>query len=426
MTDDTLYDLTAERQVLGGMILGGATAIAEADALVQPHDYYRGLHGEVHAALITMRDRREPLDPPAVTEALGRVSPDAWQLAVDLIADTATAASIAHWAHIVADYARRRSIVEAARQAAAAAADPSCDVDGVLSDTVQSLTRSRATGGVWDRDAIIEAGLSEVGRPEHLGWPAPWSCLAEQWRIVPGWVHVVTGFPSSGKSALVDDLVVRLGRDGVRTLMWSPEAAPTGRHALRLAGIQAGKPSRDLPAGEAVVALEWVADRIRWIDHDQARTLPQILAQASAARHDGGCDLLVIDPFTDVEKWDSAGGDEAWDRMLDRQLTRLRQWARGHAVAVIVVAHPRSKERRSDGSYPVATISDLHGGALWRNRLDSCVSVWRDEQHEIPEARQEVQVHVQKIRENGAGGVMGYRGDLVRLDNGRYRPSMLS
>lgn len=416
-----LYDEAAERHVLGAMMLGGTSTVIEVGGVIDETDLWRGAHRTVWDAIVGQVEDRAPCDLPAVTDRLvAQGDQDASTLAVDAVTETPSAASAVYYARIVHDLSRRRRIVDTSRRAAAQAEDRAVDVEQVVSETVESLARSRRGTAIWSRDALVEAALEQVGRPEKLGMPSPWLGLAEAWRIVPGWVHVVTGYPSAGKSALVDAMVVELIGEGVKTAMWSPEAAPVGRHALRMAGILSSTPPHELAEADAVVQLERVADSVTWIDHDEARSLPAVLAQASVVRQQSGLDLVVIDPFTDLEKWDGEGAGEAWDRMLDRQLSRLRSWARSNAVPVIVVAHPKMRDRNADGSYPVAGISDLHGGALWRNRLDSCVSVWRDEQHADPAQRALVQVHVQKIRENGPGGIMGYRGDLRRTASGAY------
>lgn len=416
-----LHDEAAERHVLGAMMLGGASTVIEVGGVLDAADFWRGAHRTVWDAIVAQVDARAPSDLSAVTDRLASDGDgEIIQVAVDAVAATPSAASAGYYARTVHDLSRRRKIVDAARCAARDAEDRTVDVEQVVSEAVERLATSRRGTAIWSRDALVDAALSQVGRPEKLGMPTPWPGLSDAWRIVPGWIHVVTGYPSAGKSALVDAMVVELLQKGVRTAMWSPEAAPVGRHALRMAGILAGVPPHLLSEADAVVHLDRVADAVTWIDHDEARTLPAVLAQASVVRQQSGLDLLVIDPFTDLEKWDEGGAGEAWDRMLDRQLSRLRAWARGHETPVLVVAHPKMRDRNADGSYPVAGISDLHGGALWRNRLDSCVSVWRDEQHVDPAQRAHVQVHVQKVRENGPGGVMGYRGDLRRTSSGGY------
>jgi len=323
-----------------------------------------------------------------------------------------------HHARRVAHLAHRRRVAEAGQTLAQSAEDLSVDVDDAVAEATDRLAHQRRVGAVVDPDRLVDEALTALDRGDApLGWGAPWRPAELAWRIVPGWLHVVIGHRSAGKSALVDALLVGLVEEhDVRPLLWSPEGAPSGEHLLRLAQIQAGRVLRD--GASAVQHCAWAAERVRWMDHESHTTTAQILAAADAHRTRHRLDVLVVDPFTSVDKFQ---GDEPWDRMLNRNLSRLQGWARSRSVAVVVIAHPKQRDRLPSGVRPVATDADIHGGIMWGNQTDSLVSVWRDEQG-VTRPAEQVDVHVQKVRHDGPGGLMGRKVTLQRDGVGRYHP----
>jgi hypothetical protein len=414
------HDLAAERSVLGSMLFS-PVAVVEAGEILEPADFYRGAHRTVYEAIRRMAEAGEPINSvtlPDALEARGQLDAVGGRVAVgDIVADTPTGENCAHYARIVARHARRRRLLDAAEQLRKGALDPARDPDDVTADLADRLAATHAGASVVS--GLADGALAEMERSGPYGWGAPWGVLDLCWRIVPGWVHGIIGWRSAGKSALTDAVLVGLTDEhDLRSLVWSPEGAPSRRHMLRLASIHAGR-SFASPS-EAVEHVDWVDRRVAWLDHDTIRTVPRILAAADAYRLTHRLDVLLIDPFTSVDKWD---GDpaEPWDRMLNRHLSRFQGWARSRDVAVLVVAHPKQRDRLANGTLPVCTSNDIHGGAMWGNQLDSLVSVWRDEMGAVRE-REAVDVHVQKVREDGPGGEMGRCVTLVRplSQGGRY------
>lgn len=429
MTD--LADLDAEKAAIGACLLDtGGVIRSEILAAVGPRDFWRGQHATIAATIAGLHADGKPVDPMTVADALAERGEDTALLLADCCTATPTVANGVHYARTVAQLARRRRVVEAGRRLAARAADRGEDIDAAVADVCDVLAACNADQpAAVDPDALMDRALVELedeGQP--LGWAPPWPSMANAWRVVPGWVHLVIGWPSSGKSAFTDALVVGLAEsDDVRTLIWSPEGAPSEAHMLRLARIHSGSRATAADAGglmaeawkagDAVESLSWVSRRVAWLDHDRHRTLDGILAAADAHRARHRVDVLVIDPYTSVDKQEFAG--EGWDRILNLHLSRMQSWARARKVALIVVAHPKQRDRLSSGVRPVCTDADVAGGAMWGNQADSRISVWRDERG-VARDKEDVDVHVQKIRVDGRGGVMGRTVKLVRDAQGRY------
>lgn len=417
-----LANTTAEQAVLGACLLDSGPIRAQILAEVRPADMWRGSHATCLAAIADLHTAGQTVDPVTVDEELRRRGVDAPTLTSDAAACVPSAVTGIAAARQVADLARRRRVVESVRKAAEGAADLTRQTDAVVAEATDALTTAAAgRSGALDAETLVEAALEALDEGDGpVGWAPPWRSMQRIWRIVPGWLHIVTGWRSSGKSAVTDALIAGLAEsDDVRSLVWSPEGAPCERHLLRMARIRAGALSTWRP-GDAVADVSWMAERVAWLDHTEHTTLPAILAAADAHRAKHRLDLLLIDPFTSVDKFDSSA-EEGWDRALNRHLARAQAWARSRNVALVMVAHPKQRERTRNGTRPVATDADIHGGIMWGNLSDSLVSVWRDESgHSRP--AELVDIHVQKIRDDGRGGVMGRMATLRRDPSGRYRP----
>lgn len=429
MTDEQLANLDAERATIGAMVLADSSVRAQLRAALTPLDFYRGAHRTVWEHCVALVD-----DPDAQldTVSLGDRLDAHGQLdhvggptvIADCVADCPHPGAGLDYARTVRDLARRRHVRDEAASLSRGVGDRTIDVDTVLADHVDRMTAQRSATGVLDASRLTDRALEWLeGGETMLGWPSPWPSMADRLRIVPGWLHLVYGWPSAGKSAFLDALIVELAeRHGVRSVVWSPEGAPQHRHHLRLAAIRGGtEPASWARLDEATMAMEWVEQHVSYLDHARLRQPAAILAQASALQARGGCDVLVVDPWTKVDQWDGPK-TEPWDRMLQRHLDRLVAWARSHEVAVLVAAHPKQKEAGPGGRPPVVTPHDLHGGAMWRDMADAMWSIWRDHTAEPPESRR-VEVHVQKVKDDPAGGQMGRVLELFRADSGRYYPT---
>jgi hypothetical protein len=418
---DHLADLAAEQAIIGACLLDTAGATrAQILAAVQPADFYRGAHRTIVETIAGLHRDGTPVDAVTVADRLaGRLTDVGGPATLtDAISTVPSAASGLHYARIVAGLAHRRRVAEAGRRLAVAACDLDVDPDDAAADCSSALAAARrGDTGLVDPTTLVEAALASLDDTGPLGWG--WQPCRHAWRIVPGWVHGITGWRSSGKSALLDAMLVDLATDDdVRSLIWSPEGAPSAAHLARLGRIRAGADHTTWNSAQAVEHVAWVADRVRWLDHTRHRTLEQVLAAADAYRTRHRLDILAIDPYTSLDKFGRS--DEPWDRMLNRHLTHMQLWARERDIALIVVVHPKQRDRLANNARPVATDADLHGGIMWANQLDSLVSVWRDEGGYTGRRPEHVDVHVQKIKVNDAGGRMGAKIELVRRPSGRY------
>lgn len=263
-----------------------------------------------------------------------------------------------------------------------------------------AAARPSPVAGLYEVGDLAEAvyDLYERGLP---GGEAPSiAALARLYRVQPGQWTVVTGMPGSGKTALLDWLLVDLAkRVGWRFAVCSPENQPLERHVAQLAQLWTGKPFGTGPTprmerDELAAALGALRDHFTFLlpPGDEDFSLDGILDLARAAVYRYGVRGVVIDPWNELEHRRPAAMTET--EYISRSLTELRRFARAHGVHVWLIAHPTKLARDGNGEYPVPSLYDISGAAHWRNKADMGIVVHRAAR--TPDAP--TQVHVQKVR----------------------------
>jgi twinkle protein len=251
------------------------------------------------------------------------------------------------------------------------------------------------------------------------GHSTGWSSLDELMTIRPGELTVVTGIPNSGKSEIIDALMVNLAqRYGWRFGVCSFENPPA-EHIAKLAEKYLGLPFWDGPTSrmsetELRQAMEWVADHFVLIRaDDEAPTIDWILTAARGAVLRHGIRGLVIDPYNEIEHRRSASQTET--EYVSQLLGKVKRFAQAYGVHVWFVAHPAKLHRENDGALPVPTLYDISGSANWANKADIGLVVHRDPNRDP--TRTDIFVRKVRFKQVGKIGTTSLRYDRA---TGRY------
>ena len=133
-------------------------------------------------------------------------------------------------------------------------------------------------------------------------------------------------------------------------------------------------------------------------DDDADMTLDDVLELAAVAVLRDGIELLVIDPWNEVEH--KRGRDETETDYTGRAIRMMKRFARQYQVALWLVAHPR-KPVMDHGSVKAPTLYDISGSANFANKADFGVVIHRPKRDSNL-----VDIHVTKVR-MGLPGCMG-------------------
>jgi twinkle protein len=242
-------------------------------------------------------------------------------------------------------------------------------------------------------DRINDLFDKGTGKGFSTGYPS----LDTIYTVVPGQMTVVTGYPSSGKSNFVDQLMVNLARsEEWKFAVCSFENQPE-IHIARLMEIYTGKRFFDgkgrMDREEMDIAFQFVRDHFIFIDSngEEPSTLESILERARAAVKRIGVRGMVIDPYNYLEL-DRNNTTET--DAISLMLTRVQKFCKANDVHTWFVAHP-SKIQRSGTDQPRPDGMSISGSMAWWAKTDCGLTVHRGDGN--------VQIAVWKCRYRWAG-----------------------
>jgi twinkle protein len=212
------------------------------------------------------------------------------------------------------------------------------------------------------------------------GLSTGYSSVDAVYTVAPAQLTVVTGYPSSGKSNFVDQIMVNLARSndwkfGVCSFENLPEV-----HITRLMEIYTGKRFFDgknrMSYSERDKAFAWVADHFVFIDTagDEPNTLDSILGRLKSSIQATGIKGVVIDPYNYLD----LNRDSSETDAISQMLTKIQNFVKRNQVHCWFVAHP-SKITRSGVEQPRPDGMAIAGSMAWWAKTDNGITVHRKE-----------------------------------------------
>lgn len=218
------------------------------------------------------------------------------------------------------------------------------------------------------------------------GWPD----LDEIWKVYPGQFTIVTGIPGHGKSTFLLNVVANLARkNSLRSFLYVPENE--GHLRDKLANIWGNRPGWDEFATDQCFVQSAVPDDYS----DEPQDLSWVLNRAVTAIKKDGVNLLMIDPWNELEF--AKRPEMPMTEYIRLCLMYLKQFCRAYNVAVILVAHPTKAVAENGGRTPL--LSDIEGSMSWYNKCDNGLVVVRDFDTKL------TRVISAKVREQGSGAI---------------------
>lgn len=270
--------------------------------------------------------------------------------------------------------------------------------------------------------ATIAAEVVELWKSGGLprGHSTGWKCVDELYTVGMGQWTLITGTPNSGKSEWLDAVMVNLAKQGGwHFVIYSPENWPLPLHHSKIIEKYIGKPFNPGPTER--LAEEEIEEAEAWMEgkfHFAKPDRPDIFsilgeAEIHASLVSRKCGI-VIDPWNQLEHYRPQGMSET--EYVSQTLSKVIDWVRERNCHLWLVAHPSKLQKTKDGKLPIPTPHDVSGSANFWNKADNCITVWRDQ---ADYQRQEVEIHVQKVRFKHIGHI-GNTTLLYDRVTGRY------
>ncbi len=263
------------------------------------------------------------------------------------------------------------------------------DLNEVMLDDPTKVGALLASAVPYPVSGISDAGsyyerLNELYmKGTGKGYSTGYTSVDEIYTVAPAQLTVVTGYPSSGKSNFVDQIMVNLAdKHDWKFAVCSFENQPE-IHISRLMEIYTKRRFFDgkdrMSETDKEIAFKFVKEHFLFIDTngEEPSTLDSILERARIAVKRMGVRGLVIDPYNYIELPRSEGTETS---AISDMLTRVQKFCKAHDVHTWFVAHP-SKITRQGTEQPRPDGMSIAGSMAWWAKTDCGLTVHRKDHH---------------------------------------------
>jgi twinkle protein len=218
-------------------------------------------------------------------------------------------------------------------------------------------------------------------------------CLNDMIYLDKTYLLLCTGTGGSGKSEFLDAIALNTALlHDWKWAFFSPENFPISTHVIKHIERYIGKPFWQISPEEMTSATQDLSKFFTWIQPpDEEQSIEHLLDHVLAIKEKDGLDAYILDPWNEIDhsKW----GHLRDDQYLSMILTTIRKFNRKHNLLGCIVIHPKGLMRDKSGDFPVPTLSDCHGGVMWRNKADYGICLHR---HDM--SKNELTLYIQKIK----------------------------
>jgi replicative DNA helicase len=369
------HDIEAEQSVLGALMLDHNAVSAVRDIL-HPADFYAEKHRHVYSAALELSDRGEPIDPITLRAQLERAGTLPRSGGVEYIAElsivTPTAASVKHYADIVAEHAVRRRLIEAGARVTETGFDDSLRVEEALDAAEQivfKLSDQRSTNEATHIAPVLKDTWSQLetllgGQKFITGVPTNFSELDNVTQgLQSGELIILAARPSVGKTSFALNLARNasvLGRKPVAifSLEMSKEAL-----VQRLLCSEAHVDSFLLKTGQADAAafsrIAQAMDRLTqaelWIDDTPALSISAMRSRARRMKVQHNIALIIVDYLQLMH----GGRQESRVQEVSDISSGLKSISKELQIPIVALSQlSRESERRTDRRPQLSDLRD--------------------------------------------------------------------
>lgn len=249
-----------------------------------------------------------------------------------------------------------------------------------------------------------------------------WSQINDLYAPVNNALTIVTGYPNSGKSSWMDNLLVNLTRNhGWKHCIISFETQPVELHGLQIASLLQGKSwslRREDCLSDEEIAIAAEAYQDNFIYHcipDHDRVMDEVLQYVSDSIHNDGIQGFLFDPWSELNPPEKLVG--SMTHFVQGNLAKLREFTVSNHIHTWLVAHPAKldpKMRKDDSIVP--DLYDIADSAHFNNKADYGITVHR---HNKGTPDDKTEVRVTKVR-RGMPGRLGSVLMKYNLADGSY------
>lgn len=230
-----------------------------------------------------------------------------------------------------------------------------------------------------------------------------WQKLDKLIKIRLGYLMVVTGYPSRGKSTFVNNLLINLTKQYCfKHLIASFESTPESSY-IELLEMYKQKPLSILKLNREEVFddFETISEHFIRLDTGRQWTIDEIVEKTEMMVKRHGIKTLIIDPYNRLKN----EFKDREDKYIGQILSKLCMLCKKLGILIVFVAHPK----KPDGE-ELPNMYAISGSGDWYNMADYGIIVHRELDENTNELKNEPIISVAKIKNfslgNPSGGVV--------------------
>lgn len=428
------HSLEAEEALLGSLLID-PDALFEVNSFLRPEAFYRTHNRWIYEAILSLSDRREPVDLITLTEELRRreqladIGGEAY--VIGLLNTVPTAINAASYGRLVEATSIRRKLVSAASAIANLAYDEREDINVVIDRSEQTLFAISEERTTRDLIPIRQIAGNYLDRIQELrergddfvGIPTGFTDLD---RLLGGLnksdLIIIAARPGMGKTSLQNAMALTAAlKHGKRIAMFNLEMS--GEQLVqRMIAAETKIDSQRLRRGqlaeqEMPIFLEAVgrlSETRIFIDDTPSITPNQLRTKCRRLYAEHGLDMVMIDYLQLMQAERSTNNRVQEISEISRALKGL---ARELNVPVLAAAQlSRAVEQRAE-KRPV--LSDLRDSGSIEQDADIVMFIYRDDYYNDASERPNIaELNIAKHRNGPTGSVdLYWHGKLATFRN---------
>ncbi|MGZ6213379.1 MAG: replicative DNA helicase [Candidatus Limnocylindrales bacterium] len=389
--------IEAEQSVLGALLIDRDAVIEVADFL-RPSDFYRAHHGTVYEAILSLYERREPIDIVTVSEVLERggeldqIGGSAYL--TSLINLTPTAVNAVHYARIVERKAVLRNLIAAAGRIAGVGYEDGPDIGEAIDRAEQELfavSQKRVEAGFSPLRQLLHAAYDRLDYlHEHKG---EISGVRTGFRDLDALTTglqksdlvIIAARPSVGKTSLALNIAEHASvNDGKTVGVFSLEMSKE-QLVLRLLSSVAKINSQRLRTGfleemdftRLAPAMNALAEAPVFIDDTPNISTMELRTKARRLQAESGLDLLIVD-YLQLMQSTFISRDANRVQEVSEISRGLKALARELEVPVVALSQLSRQAEMRESKEP--RLSDLRESGSIEQDADLVLFLWREKE----------------------------------------------
>jgi len=396
-------NIAIERVILGSVLLDNFS-FNKIEGFIVEQDFYTIPHQIIFTTMSEMLNSNDVVDLETLSHCLlkkGKLEQVGGPpYLMDLLEATPTSQVITRYSEILKENSNQRKVIKYCQ-------NTFDEWEKLNPENLMSGFEELMTGIQEDKQqkeifiaSDLQKQINEIHETGGLltGVNTPWSNLSKICRFRKGLFTVITGAPSSGKSTILDNIILHLAETYEwRTVIFSPENYPLGFHISSFIEKYSGYPMKDqynekISIRAVETAMEFLSEYIIFLQPQKTPTIEKLFALTKTIMKKQKVDSLVIDPYNMLNHPRDTRTAET--EYIGVFLRKIREFSRANGIHTFIVAHPRKLQKRRDGNFEVASAYDISSSANWFNAADYILSVWRD----LIKTEEPTRVYVQKVK----------------------------